>query len=64
MQTSEEVQGMIRIARTFTPLTAPDVERLLDVSRAPAQDGHIEVYKDPKSGYGCSHHSAVLKGNA
>jgi predicted aldo/keto reductase-like oxidoreductase len=64
MQTSEEVQGVLRIARGFTPLTMPEVERLLDASRGPAQDGAIEVYKDPKSGYGCSHHSKVLKANA
>jgi aryl-alcohol dehydrogenase-like predicted oxidoreductase len=63
MQTREEVQGMIRIASDFTPLTATEVERLLDVSRAPAQQGAIEVYKDPKSGYGCSYHSGVLKAN-
>jgi predicted aldo/keto reductase-like oxidoreductase len=64
MQTREEVQGMIRVASGFTPLTSEDVERLLAASRAPAQDGRIEVYKDPTSGYGCSYHSRVLKANA
>lgn len=63
MQSSDEVQGMIRIARGFTPLTTSEVERLLTASLAPAQAGAIEVYKDPGSGYGCSHHSGVLKAN-
>jgi len=64
MQTREEMRGMARIARGFTPLTAPDVERLLGVAKEPAQDGHIEEYKDPKSGYGCSWQDAVLKAEA
>jgi len=64
MQTREEVRGMARIARGFTPLTAPDVERLLGVAKQPAQDGHIEEYKDPKSGYGCSYQDGVLKAEA
>jgi predicted aldo/keto reductase-like oxidoreductase len=64
LQTSEEVQGLIRIARNFAPLTSSEVERLLDTSRAPAQSGAIEVYKNPTSGYGCSHHSGWLKANA
>lgn len=61
MQTREEVRGMARIARDFKPLTAADVEPLLAAARGPAQDGRIEEYKDPKSGYGCSYQDAVLK---
>ena len=64
MQTREEMRGMARIARGFTPLTAPDVERLLGIAKEPAQDGHIEEYKDPKSGYGCSYQDGVLKAEA
>ena len=64
MQTREEMRGMARIARGFTPLTAGDVERLLAVAKEPARDGHIEEYKDPKSGYGCSWQDAVLKAEA
>ena len=64
MQSREEVQGMIRIASGFTPLTTAEVERLLDASRAAAQNGSVEVYKDAKSGYGCSYHSGVLKASA
>ena len=64
MQTREEMRGMARIARGFTPLTAPDVERLLGVAKESAQDGHIEEYKHPKSGYGCSYQDAVLKAQA
>ena len=64
MQTREEMRGMVRIAQGFVPLTAPEVERLLGVAKGPAQDGHIEEYKDPKSGYGCSYQDAVLKAEA
>jgi aryl-alcohol dehydrogenase-like predicted oxidoreductase len=63
MQSREEVQGMIRIARDFTPLTQAEVRRLLDTSRGVAEQGTVEAYKDPKSFYGCSWHSSVLKGN-
>ena len=64
MQTREEMRGMARIARDFKPLTAADVEPLLAAARGSAQDGHIEEYKDPKSGYGCSWQDAVLKAEA
>ena len=56
--------GMVRIARGFTPLTTADVDRSLGVSRGRRRDGHIEEYKDPKSGYGCSYQDAVLKSGA
>jgi hypothetical protein len=62
MQAREEMRGMARIARGFRPLTAADVEPLLAAARGAARDGHIEEYKDPKSGYGCSYQDAVLKG--
>lgn len=61
MQSREELLGMVRIARDFKPLVAADIERLLGVARLPAQEGRIEEYKDPKSGYGCSYQDAVLK---
>jgi hypothetical protein len=61
MQTAQEVRGMARIARDFQPLSGGDVERLLAASKPAAEDGHIEVYKDPSGGYGCSHQDAVLK---
>lgn len=64
MQTREELQGMIRIARDFRPLTEEEVHSLLAVSKLPSADGHIEEYKNRKGGYGCSHHSAVLKQEA
>ena len=64
MQTREEMRGMARIARGFKPLTAADVEPLLAAAREAAQDGRIEEYKDPKSGYGCSYQDAVLKARA
>jgi predicted aldo/keto reductase-like oxidoreductase len=64
MQTREEMLGMVRIARGFEPLSAADVERLLGAAQAAALDGHIEEYKDPASGYGCSHQDAVLKARA
>jgi predicted aldo/keto reductase-like oxidoreductase len=61
MQTPAELRQMLEIARGFKPLTAEAVEELLKVSREPAQDGHIEVYKDRASGYGCSYHDKVLR---
>ena len=64
MQTREEMRSMVRIARDFKPLVAADVERLLVATAAAAGDGHIEEYKDPKSGYGCSYQDAVLKAEA
>jgi hypothetical protein len=64
MQSRDEVQGMIRIARDFTPLTSAEVERLRDTSRTPAAQGTMEAYEDPRSFCGCSYHSAVLKGKA
>lgn len=60
MQTLEEVRGMARIARDFKPLTQDDVAALLARSKDPAQDGHIEAYKDWKQGYGCSYQDKVL----
>ena len=61
MQTREELHGMIDIAKDFKPLTEDQINHLLDISRAPAQDGHIEAYKDPHGGFGCSYHSRVLR---
>jgi aryl-alcohol dehydrogenase-like predicted oxidoreductase len=61
MQSREEVRGMVRIARGFTPLAAADVAPLLARAREAALKAEIEEYKDPKGGYGCSYHSAVLK---
>lgn len=63
MQNRDEVQGMLRIARDFTPLGPADVDRLLRISEGPAQDGHIEQYKNPASGYGCSY-ASTLAGKA
>jgi hypothetical protein len=59
MQSRDEVQGMLRIARDFAPLGPADVDRLLRISEGPARDGHIEEYKNPASGYGCSYASAL-----
>jgi predicted aldo/keto reductase-like oxidoreductase len=64
MQSRDELLGMVRIARGFTPLAEEDVARLLKTARGPASEGRIEEYKDPASGYGCSYHSALLKAQA
>jgi len=64
LQTREELQGIVRVAKNFKPLTEDDVQQLLSVSRDPAQDGHIEEYKNRKGGYGCSYHSEILKQEA
>jgi predicted aldo/keto reductase-like oxidoreductase len=64
MQNRDELHQMAAIARGFTPLTADEVSRLLTASKAAAADGHIEEYKNPRGGYGCSYHSEVLKSAA
>ncbi len=64
LQTSEELQGIVRIAKNFKPLTEEEAHQLLAVSEAPAADGHIEEYKNRKGGYGCSYFDAVLKKQA
>lgn len=61
LQTREEVRSLAELARTFKPLNNNDIRTLLSKTQSPAADGHIELYKDRKSGYGCSHHSAVLR---
>lgn len=62
LQTREQLQGMVRVAREFQPLNSADIEMLLSKSKNPAQDGHIEQYKNPQSGYGCSYHTRILQG--
>lgn len=64
MQTRDQVRQMAGIARDFTPLTRDQVQELLTASRGAAGDGHIEIYKDFKSGYGCSYHARALAANA
>jgi aryl-alcohol dehydrogenase-like predicted oxidoreductase len=61
MQNREHLRQMAGIARGFTPLTADEVSRLLDATKSAAADGHIERYKNPSGGYGCSYHTVVLK---
>lgn len=61
MQTFEELEEDMARARDFMPLTEAEIGHLLDIAREPSQDGHIEVYKDVKGGYGCSYHSEVLR---
>ena len=64
MQRREEVRQMASIARDFRPLTREQVQELLAAARPAAGDGHIEVYKDFASGYGCSYHARALKASA
>jgi predicted aldo/keto reductase-like oxidoreductase len=62
LQTRDELQGIVRVARGFTPLTSEKVDELLKMSAPRAAGGEIEQYKNRKSGYGCSYHAGVLKG--
>lgn len=57
----EQLHFMVKIARGFQPLTKDQITSLLGSSRSQAADGHLEPYKDPKLGYGCSYHSRVLR---
>ena len=62
MQTRQELLEDVARARDFKPLTEDKINELLDRSREPAQDGHIEEYKNPHGGYGCSWQTKVLEG--
>lgn len=59
-QNMDEMQLCINIARDFEPLTEGKIEELLLSSIDPAADGGAELYKDSRSGYGCSYHSRIL----
>jgi aryl-alcohol dehydrogenase-like predicted oxidoreductase len=61
IQTREQLRGLLRVVRGFEPLAPADVESVLKTAAAPARHGRIEAYKDPASGFGCKHHSALLK---
>jgi hypothetical protein len=41
---------MVRIAHSFKPLSEEEINRLLDVFRQPARDGHIDDYKNRQGG--------------
>ncbi len=60
-QNMDEMQLCIDIARDFEPLTESKIEELLVTSENSAADGTAELYKDSRSGYGCSHHSRILQ---
>lgn len=62
MQTLEEIDKDIAIARNFKPLTETEVNNLLNISQEPSKTGKIEEYKNPKGFYGCSYHAHVLEG--
>jgi aryl-alcohol dehydrogenase-like predicted oxidoreductase len=64
MQTPEELRADLGIARDFEPLTEEEINRLLDVAREPAADGHLEGYKDRRGWFGCSYHAGVLRSEA
>ena len=64
LQTREELRGLARLARDFKPLTNEDIEKVLVQSKGIAQDGSIEQYKNRRSYFGCSYHSAVLRSAA
>ena len=61
IQTREELLSDIEVARNFTPLNEEEIEQLLDISLVPAQDGEIELYKNPQGYFGCSYHAGVLR---
>lgn len=51
------------LARNFKPLGPREVTAAVRKARPEAAGGHLEAYKDPKQGYGCSWHSRVLQSN-
>jgi len=61
MQSPEELRSDLEVARNFKPLDENEINELLATSREPSKDGHIEQYKNPHSGFGCSWHSKVLR---
>lgn len=61
MQTRQEIEKDVAIARDFKPLTEAEVNSLLDISKEPSKTGSIEEYKNPQGFYGCSYHSKVLE---
>jgi len=61
MQTREELQSDLQVARNFKPLDEDQINELLDLSKELSKDGHIEQYKNFHSGFGCSFHSNVLQ---
>jgi predicted aldo/keto reductase-like oxidoreductase len=61
MQTRGELRSDLEIARNFEPLDEDQINELLDTSLEPSRDGHIEQYKNPHSGFGCSFHERVLQ---
>jgi hypothetical protein len=44
-----------RTGRNFRPLPADEVKSLAAGSAQAAATGRVEIYKDWKSGYGCSY---------
>ena len=62
IQTFEELREDLARAQNFKPLTEAEINSLLGQSKVAAADGHIETYKDMTHGFGCSHHSKVLRG--
>jgi uncharacterized protein len=60
-QTLEELNTDLALARNFKPLTRDDVNNLLDKSFAVAENGSIELYKNPLGFFGCSYHAGVLR---
>ncbi len=64
IQTLEELHADLNIVKNFNPLTEEEIDHLLDISEGPAQDGHIEEYKNPKGFFGCSYHTRVLADEA
>lgn len=61
IQTREELLSDIEVARNFKPFQAEEIDELLAIAKEPAQDGEIELYKNPEGYFGCSYHSKVLR---
>ncbi len=61
-QSLEELRSDIAIARDFKALTEDKINELLDLAEGTAKTGKPEMYKDPSSFYGCSHHSRTMEG--
>lgn len=61
LQNRDELHAALSVARDFTPLTEGQINQLLDKSKEPAKDGHIEQYKNPQGYFGCSWQRKVLE---
>jgi predicted aldo/keto reductase-like oxidoreductase len=64
MQTREELQGMVRLARQFSPLRGEELRATLALTREVEDHGHLEEFKVRDGAFGCSYHGPLLQSSA